>query len=102
MQFVDADSLSHVFLVGSMVVVFVLGFLIGHYEIKLSKSSRIIQFGVFAILVIIIGYFSFIYLSNSSMSIDVEVLLLIDEILFVIGYVFSFCIWKFRRKSGSG
>ncbi|MFW9974705.1 MAG: hypothetical protein ACFFDQ_05550 [Candidatus Thorarchaeota archaeon] len=93
-------DLFNVFLVVSMVTIFVLGFLIGHYEDKLSKSSRKIQLGVLIILAIIIGFFSFVYLSNSSMSIDI--LFLIGEVLFIIGYVLSFCVWNLRRKSGSG
>jgi len=93
-------NLFKVFLVVSIITFFLLGFLISHYEDRLSKSSRKIQLGVLIILAIAIGFFSFIYLSNSSVSIDV--LFVVGEISFIIGYVLSFCMWNLRRKRGSG
>ena len=100
MQFLDTDGLFPVFLVGSMVVFLVFGFLLGHYESKLDRSSRRFQYGVLAILAMTIGFISIIYFLNTPTS--VELLLIIGELLFVIGYVLSFYIWKLRRKSGSG
>ena len=100
MQFLDTDGLFPVFLVGSMVVFLVLGFLLGHYESKLDRSSRRFQCGVFAILVMTIGFISIIYFLDSPAS--VELPLIIGELLFVVGYALSFLSWRLRRKSGSG
>ncbi|MFX1417077.1 MAG: hypothetical protein ACFFC0_09705, partial [Promethearchaeota archaeon] len=83
-------------LVGSMLVFLVFGFLLGHYESKLDRSSRRFQYGVLAIFAMTIGFISIIYFLNSPTS--VELLLIIGELLFVIGYALSYYIWKLRRK----
>jgi hypothetical protein len=100
MQFLDTGGLFPVFLLGSMVVFLVLGFLLGHYESKLDRSSRRFQYGILVILAMTIGFISIIYFLNSPAS--MELLLIIGELLFVVGYVLSYYIWKLRRRSDSG
>ncbi len=100
MQFSDIGDFYYVFLVGSMIVFLVFGFLLGHYESKLDRSSRRFQCGVLAILTMTIGSISIIYFLNSPASL--ELLLIMGELLFVVGYALSFYIWKLRQKSGSG